>query len=275
MSEVLDFFGPHDAAFYRCIKASGASGVARYLTNSPTDPRQITPQEVADAHAAGLDIHFAYEMSPTYAAYFTFAQGAEDCRQAQNRLAELGAPDGTVVYFAVDAPASTIPVAVLDDYFNGVESAATPRIHPGIYGFQAHIEYARRQFPNVGKRTWQTYGAVTGALDLWQHLQEDRCGVSVDVNDATVSGWKPQEVHLATPQYVGQSVTTVEVEVGKPPVVCEAVYDYGNGPRFIPFKVYATRPGFWPVIFYPPADPDADPTEDISAQPALFVVAAR
>lgn len=148
MSEVLDYFSPHDRA---TMAAFHTTGIARYLTSSRSDPRQLTAQEIADAHALGLSVHCFYEMNPTYPGYFTFAQGAEDCRQAQARLAELGFPDGTVVYFAVDAPPSVVPPMLLDAYFNGVESAVTPRIRPGIYGFEEHIEYARKNFPNIGR----------------------------------------------------------------------------------------------------------------------------
>lgn len=187
---VVDYFSPHDRAFMDCLKASGVSGIARYLTNSPTDPRQITPQEVADAHAAGLAVHLVFEMNPTYPGYFTFPRGAEDCRQAVARLRELGAPQGTVVYFAVD---TDINPALVDVYMNGVDSMRTPQISPGVYGYQRMCEHARANYPEFGKHLWETYGTPTGPLDLWQHTQEARCGVSVDLNDATVAGWLPQE----------------------------------------------------------------------------------
>jgi hypothetical protein len=187
---VVDYFSPHDRTFMDCIKANGASGIARYLTNSPTDQRQITRQEVSDAHAAGLAVHFFYEMNPTFAAYFTFAQGAEDCRQAIERLRELGAPNGTVVYFAVDA---NIDPLLVDPYMNGVDSMRTPQVIPGVYGFQRMIEHARSAYPEFGKHLAQTYGSPQGPLDLWQYQQEPRCGVSVDLNVATVAGWLPQK----------------------------------------------------------------------------------
>ncbi len=202
MSTVYDYYADHGADFLRCLKAAGASGIARYLTDSLNDPRQLSLEEVQAAHAEGLAVHLVYEMSPTTPGYFTFAQGAADCQQAQARLKDLLAPDGSVVYFAVDAPPSVIPVAVLDAYFNGVESVQTPAIVPGIYGFEAHIEYARTRFPNIGKHTWQTYGAITGPLDLWQHEQRVECGVEVDVNEATVAGWLPSGGGTMTPAEV-------------------------------------------------------------------------
>jgi hypothetical protein len=188
--EVVDYFGPHDLAFMRCLALAGVAGIARYLTNNPADPRQITAQEVGDAHAAGLAVHFFYEMNPTYPGYFTRAQGAEDCRQAVARLEELGAPEGTVVYFAVDAPPSRIPVTLLDEYLLGVGDMVTPQLAPGLYGFEAHVEYVRTRFPQVGEHLAQTYGTPRGRLDLWQHEQVDMCGVAVDVDEATVEGWR-------------------------------------------------------------------------------------
>lgn len=261
----------HDPATLRCMKASDASGVARYL--DPYNPKGITKDEVADIHAAGLALHLFFETTggANDPGYFTRAQGVADCLAAQDELAKISAPKGTVVYFAIDI---NIEPSRVTEYANGIESVATDAIAPGLYGYQRLCEYAYHNYPNIGKHLWQTYGTPTVPLDAWQHLQEDRCGVQVDVNDANVPGWKPQEVVLATPQYAGQSVSQVSLVVGE--VSTEvAFYDYGQGPRPIVFKFYATKPGMWPVIHYPPADPDADPTQDLAAQPALFVVAVR
>lgn len=181
--EVLDYYSAKDKA---TMAGFGTQGIARYLTNSPFDPRQVTKQEVQDAHDLGLSFYFFYEMNPTYPAYFTFQQGAEDCRQAQDRLKELGAPNETVVYFTVD---TNIEPSACDVYFNGVESVKTPAIVPGAYGYQRLCEHAAQNYPNIGKHLWQTYGQPTVKLDAWQHLQENRAGVEVDVNDVSVPGW--------------------------------------------------------------------------------------
>lgn len=190
MSTVVDFFAAHDRAFYDCLVQNEVSGIARYLTNSMNDARELTVKEVADAHGAGLAIYCVYEMSPTYAAYFTFAQGAEDCRQAVDRLRDLGAPQGTVVYFAID---TNVDPGLVDIYANGIESMATPHITPGIYGYQRMCEHARANYPKMGRHLWQTYGVQTGSLELWQHEQDALCGVSVDINEATVEGWRKDD----------------------------------------------------------------------------------
>ena len=54
------------------------------------------------------------------------------------------------------------------------------------------------------------------------------------------------------------------------------IYEYGiQGRRFIVGKAVAYKPGQSTVTMYPPADPDADPTLVLDAEPASFVVRTR
>jgi len=148
--------------------------------------------EVALLHERVLPggaVHLFYETTGGPASYFTHAQGQADCSAADDLLHGLGAPDRTVVYFAVDIDVEPSSVT---EYANGIESVQTPQITPGLYGYQRLCEFAKVNFPNLGKHLAQTYGTPTVPLELWQHLQEDRCGSSVDVNEAFVGGWKPQ-----------------------------------------------------------------------------------
>lgn len=77
---------------------------------------------------------------------------------------------------------------------------------------------------------------------------------------------------LNDPQFAGQSVAVVTLkpsEVG----VLHAMFRWPNGQvRTITKKVYAERTGMRFYQVYPPADPDADVTEDLDAQPAMFLV---
>lgn len=197
---VVDYYSPKGADFMFCLRDNGVRGIARYLTNSPHDIRQTTRAEVAAAHAAGLSVHFFYEMDPTKASYFTYAQGGEDCRQAIDRLRELGAPEGTVVYFAVD---TNIEPSNVDDYFNAVEWNVTPQIVPGIYGYERMAQYARQYYPNVGKHIAQTYGTKRGPLDLWQNRQDALCGVAVDFNECAANGWRaPEEEEVTDDEFI-------------------------------------------------------------------------
>lgn len=273
---VLDYYSAHDHGTMACFAANGATGIARYLVDDPAnDPRALTAQEVADAHELGLSVHCFFEMNPTYAAYFTLAQGQHDARSALAHLRMLGAPHGTVVYFAVDAPASRVPVNVLDEYCNGIQDVLDNEddglIAPGLYGFEAHVEYARTRFPKFGQHLAQTYGTPQGPLDLWQHEQDAICGVSVDKDDCTVDGWRKEEPVADLPQYAGKSadVTVPPGEVS----LLQAIFTYPDGnKRNVQRKIWAHTPGRYIVYIYPPVDPDSDPTENLDATPAIFVV---
>lgn len=50
------------------------------------------------------------------------------------------------------------------------------------------------------------------------------------------------------------------------------IWRYANGLRTIHSKVYALTPGRRIYTMYPPVDPDADQTEDVSAEPCIFVI---
>lgn len=202
---IIDYYSPHDEATMRCWAQNGVTGIARYLVQSPNiDARAITPTEVETAHRVGLSVHFFFEMNPTTPQYFTRAQGQNDAVAAVAHLQWLGAPRGSVVYFTVDAPPSTIPVNLLDAYVAGIEDTLTSvsassdpaewPITPGLYGFEAHIEYARTRFASVGKHLAQTYGTPRGPLDLWQHEQKALCGIAVDIDDCYVDGWKGDDM---------------------------------------------------------------------------------
>lgn len=204
-SVVVDYYSPKGADFMRCLRENGVSGIARYLTNDAHDIRQTTRAEVAAAHAAGLSVHFFYEVNPPNppASLFTYAKGGEDCRQAIDRLRELGAPEGTVVYFCID---NDIEPSAADDYFNAVEWNLTPQIVPGVYGFERMAQYARQYYPNVGKHVWQTYGIKRGPLDAWQHNQDALCGVSVDFNECAADGWRaPKEVEVTDEEFIDKT----------------------------------------------------------------------
>ncbi len=77
------------------------------------------------------------------------------------------------------------------------------------------------------------------------------------------------------PRFVGQSATEIDARVGEV-VQLVGIYEYGiQGRRFIVGKAVAYKPGQSTVTMYPPADPDADPTLVLDAEPASFVVRTR
>jgi hypothetical protein len=149
----------------------------------------------------------------------------------------------------------------------GIEHEASPTVPPSnaLYAASArlHTELgAAHGFALVEGVTVKPHRAIVptqcpGTLDLGRIILE-----------ATAGGNMP-------PSYVGQSVTDINIAVGEV-AMADAIYNYGpKGNRTFPIKVVGRTPGVAPLFFYPPADPDADPTLEVSSRPAIFVVSTR
>lgn len=81
-----------------------------------------------------------------------------------------------------------------------------------------------------------------------------------------------------TPIKFAQSKVDVNLVAGEVAVLsAEYIYPPNMTPRVVQWKVYGTTPPGEPrvVVEYPPADPDADPTQDLGAHPSVFVVSVR
>jgi hypothetical protein len=77
------------------------------------------------------------------------------------------------------------------------------------------------------------------------------------------------------PRFAGQSAAEISALVGEVAQLT-GIYEYAaQGRRFIVAKAVAYAPGVRTVTLYPPADPDADPTLVLDAQPASFIVTTR
>jgi hypothetical protein len=104
------------------IKANNFDFVARYLSQSHW--KVIGAGEVAAIAAAGLGLVLVYEDGPTSSDYFSFGRGQADGTRAAQQASLIGAPGGTVLYFAVDYDASANDISgPVTRYFNGAAGA--------------------------------------------------------------------------------------------------------------------------------------------------------
>lgn len=87
-------------------------------------------------------------------------------------------------------------------------------------------------------------------------------------------GVDPKEEPVSNdPKYLGESPAVVTLRPGEVGWL-SAAFEWPDGRRrTVTKKVYAERVGMRFYAIYPPADPDADPTEDLDAQPGMFIVA--
>jgi hypothetical protein len=158
------------------LKAAGVTAVGRYIGYDGTPGHQnihknLTRAEAGHLLGAGIDIFLAFEYQPD-AALHGRAQGVNDGRLATTQLAELGAPAGMAVYFALDfdirdyAPASKDPHAKLGPaaaYFDGIRSTA-PAYQVGVYG--GYWAVSRCLDAGLASIAWQTV-AWSGSPTSW------------------------------------------------------------------------------------------------------------
>lgn len=204
-SNGVDYMATQHADKVLALKASGVEFVARYYDNSGgTSAKCLDAAEVALLHAAGLQIFTVFETcagvctgscigSPCGADYFTRAQGVADAMATLDAAQKAGQPAGSPVYFAVDYDASDDDLIAITEYFNGVDAALKGAYAIGVYGSYRVCAYAQEHWPAVAHQ-WQTYawsgGLKLDGIDMYQHKNgQELGGVSVDLNEAYVSGW--------------------------------------------------------------------------------------
>lgn len=205
MSKYLDIGEVLTLNELRSIKAADPTieGVNPYL--DPFNPKGCTPAYLRDIYAAGFKIGlFYYETtggSGQGDPYFTFAQGAQNARNAEALLSTFHAaglvPDQSTVCYADDVRLRN--VSSFDEYANGIEATATPIQRPKIYGFNDLMHYAQEpvdgrahRYPNMGPGGVLTYGDPQGLiLDGWQNEQVTIAGITVDLSEMYMPGWSP------------------------------------------------------------------------------------
>lgn len=175
------------------LKASGYAFVGRYVIDQEDSHRPgkaLTTVEAEAISRAGLRIVSLYETNPTHASYFDRDQGDYDgARAFHNMENELGAPNGTPVYFTVDcdvAPAVVIP------YFQAIGMYA-PASVVGVYSSgavcQALVDAGLVTYTWLAQSTgWSKSKDFTG-WNIKQGPQQTICGILADTDTAQVDNY--------------------------------------------------------------------------------------
>jgi hypothetical protein len=184
------------------LKANGIDAMAPYI--DPYNPKGATEQYLRDIYASGLLLAFFFFQTTGGSGnpgYFTVQQGQIDSVAANVFLRKMKAlglvPAVSDVLYAADINLN--PPGLFDPYANGIDpnsgGNADPTVQaPGVYGYQSLCDYARTNYPFMGKHLVQTYGRQNGVLEAWQNLQVTIEGITIDIDDSTVPGWRPGPV---------------------------------------------------------------------------------
>jgi hypothetical protein len=180
------------------LKNAGVHFGVTYISHDKS--KDLTKAE-AEAHSKnGIHNAVVFETSAGRALQGK-AAGVEDAKYTLKRLAEIGAPEGSPAYFAVDVDTTADRVSA---YFSGVRSVLGKN-RTGAYGGYKVISGLLDK--GLIKYGWQTYAWSYGKWDRRAQLQQYSNGhyvggVSVDYDRAVASDygqWHASAVKPPTP----------------------------------------------------------------------------
>lgn len=171
---------------YKRFREQGLSFAIRYAVPSIAG-KMIDLREVAQAHAAGVDIVLVYETSgATWEG--GYSAGYADGVAAYAALRSLGAPYTAACYHAVDSPVPDAQMPVCRAWLDGVIHGMS-RYRTGVYGEYSVVEMAASSFPHALR--WQTKawsgGSISPKADILQLGSNSLFGINVDIDVAYTS----------------------------------------------------------------------------------------
>lgn len=144
------------------VKAAGYKGVIGYISHD--SGKDLGAKQAKAYVKAGLAVALVFETTATEAEH-NAATGAADCRYAEKRAKAMGYPAAAPIFYAVD---EDVPAAKVDDYFDGVASAATYAAGP--YGSRKVCLGLRARHKSFVE--WQTVAWSLGKVDAEASLYQ-------------------------------------------------------------------------------------------------------
>lgn len=158
----------------KALKDEGFEYAIRYLPT--TEWKSLTKSEVKAILDAGLKLVSVYQWSANYPGYFTYERGKQDGAHASKVAKELGQPEGTPIYFAVDYDAQPKNIQGVLDYFRGVKETIKG-YKVGVYGSFYVMNEVKAKEPV--DYYWQTYAWSYRKIADHIHMRQYQNGVKI------------------------------------------------------------------------------------------------
>lgn len=187
----IDCAQPIPAATANAIAAQGYRFAARYLVPAGYAWKRLTRKEAEGITAAGMTIVSVFETTANRPAGGANS-GRADGQAAFQEASDIGQPEGTAIYFAVDYDAQPNDYDEIEAYLRAA-TGELGKYRTGIYGSYAVIEEMRRR--SAAQHFWQTYawsrGEKSAYANVWQHKNGVTvAGHPVDLNESYGNeGW--------------------------------------------------------------------------------------
>lgn len=166
--------------------------VGRYLADNSSWKR-LSPEETQAISNAGLYIVSFLERWANRAGEGA-AAGTEDGKLALTWAKEVGQPEGSVIYFAVDYDAGPSDFDKIEAYMKGA-AAEIPGYTLGVYGSYQVVKAMYER--GVTEKLMQTYAWSHGhkfdPISIYQYKNDitvNGIGVDLDVASGDAGGWR-------------------------------------------------------------------------------------
>lgn len=183
--KAIDCSVPLNPTTAAAFKTDGIAFAIRYVDNNPASGKRITKEEAQIISNAGLQIISVFEKMGDQAD-INGAMGKRDGEWALQAAREVGQPDGSCIYFAVDYDAQPSDMDNVAAYIKAAADA-TPTYSTGVYGSKAVIDEMQKR--GACSHHFQTYAWSHGEKNPYIHLYQYQNGVQlhgieVDLDEA-------------------------------------------------------------------------------------------
>lgn len=227
------------------LNEAGQVFVCRYLAE---DARGLTPEELADLTAGGIEVVVIYE-SVADRMLDGYAAGQSDAHYAQGLLVGLGLPAAMPIYFTADFDATPGQQAAIDAYLDGATSViGLARV--GVYGGYYVIE--RCVANQTAAWFWQTSAWSGGQVSVRNHLYQ--YAYDLEINGVACDRDLATQVNYGQASLVG---VTPPKHATRHPIPLPWQTKEIGGHLFVKHGAIVTAAEEVPVLEY--ADPHARP----------------
>lgn len=189
MGKGFDCATPISRSTAERFKNDGYVFVCRYLI--PSGWKRLTPEEAKAISEAGLYIVSVFETTANRAVNGRNA-GLEDGAAALRVAREVGQPEGTAIYFAVDYDAQSGDYNRIEAYLRAA-AEQLPGYETGVYGSYAVVEAMAAR--GACSKFWQTYawsrGNKSDSSNIYQYQNDIQVnGIQIDLDESYGNeGW--------------------------------------------------------------------------------------
>lgn len=195
MAKGFDCATPLNVTTAASFKSNGYEFVCRYLVPAASAWKALTKTEADVIQASGMKIVSVFETTADRALGGREA-GLIDGAIASKCAVDVGQPEGSTIYFAVDFDPTPAQMSTIIAYIKGANEA-TPNYSTGVYGSYDVVTAVKAV--GAASHLWQTYAWSRGMLADCQIFQYQNGEQYDEDKSFGLEGWWGADVTPSKP----------------------------------------------------------------------------